>query len=71
MTYARDDGIRTLFRYMPFPTLGDSSDTAEAQRKRVEDFLTVGDLYLPVASQFNDPFEASPQFRIPRKPDGP
>jgi hypothetical protein len=70
VTLAHDEGIRTLYRYMPFPPLSDPGSDANGRRQRVEDFLMLGDLYLPSASQFNDPFEASPLFRIPRRADG-
>ena len=70
VTLAYDEGIRTLYRYMPFPPLNDPAGDAAARRQRVEDLLVHGDLYLPLASQFNDPFEASPLFRIPRRADG-
>lgn len=70
VTLAHDEGIQTLFRYMQYPPLSDWSATSEEHRRRLENFVTLGDLYLPLASQFNDPFETSPHFRIPRKADG-
>jgi hypothetical protein len=55
---------------MPFPPLSDTTAEAEERRRRVERFIAHGELYLPTATQFNDPFEASPQFRIPRNAEG-
>jgi hypothetical protein len=42
VTLAHDEGIRTLYRYMPLPLLSDLGSDANDRRQRVEDFLMLG-----------------------------
>src|SRR5258707_11123293 len=67
---ARDDGVRTLYRYMSFPPSVDSSEIANAVRRRADALVSSGELYFARAEQLNDPFEASPHFFFPRTPEG-
>jgi len=67
---AHKDGIRTLYRYVRFPRLSDKSSDAVEARRRVENLLTHSELYFPTADQFNDPFEAAPNFVIQKVMDG-
>jgi hypothetical protein len=67
---ARDDGVRTLYRYMPFPPLSDTTERARDRRTWAERLLLHGEIYFPLTPQFNDPFETRPHFRIPRQEDG-
>ena len=67
---ARDDGVRTLYRYMSFPPSVDSSEIANAVRQRADALVSFGELYFARAEQLNDPFEASPHLYTPRTGDG-
>jgi hypothetical protein len=67
---ACDDGVRTLYRYMSYPALSDTTERARNRREWVERLLSHHEIYFPLTSQFNDPFETSPQFRILRRDDG-
>lgn len=69
-TNANDDGVRTLFRYVSYPALGDQSPNAIELRRRADALVKLGELYFARAEQLNDPFEASPQFFSPRTPEG-
>jgi hypothetical protein len=67
---AHDDGVRTLYRYMRYPSLGDDSKSAQDRRTWVERVISHGEIYFPLPPEFNDPFETRPHFRIPRRADG-
>jgi len=69
-TSARDDGIRTLYRYMPYPAISDEAQWAQDRRSWVEQLLSRGEIYFPLSPQFNDPFETRPHFRVARHADG-
>jgi hypothetical protein len=68
---ARDDGIRTLYRFMPYPTLSDASPDTADRRLFVERVVSNHEIGFPTASQFNDPFEAALRLAIPRRTNGP
>lgn len=67
---ARDDGWRTLYRYMAYPPLSDAGEAAQDRRRWVERVLSHGEIYFPLSSEFNDPFETRPHCRVARHPDG-
>jgi hypothetical protein len=67
---ARDDGVRTLYRYMRYPALSDTGQWAQDRRTWVQRLLSYGEIYFPLSSQFNDPFETRPHCRVARRPDG-
>jgi hypothetical protein len=67
---AHDEGIRTLYRYMGYPSPRHTTERDRARRTWVERLITFGEVYFPQTSQFNDPFETRPHFRIPRRADG-
>lgn len=67
---ARDDGVRTLYRYMRYPALSDIGQEAQDRRMWVERMLLHGEIYFPLSPQFNDPFETRPHCRVARRPDG-
>jgi hypothetical protein len=69
-TNARDDGVRTLYRYMAYPALNDFGKVAQDRRTWVERLLSHGEIYFPLSSEFNDPFETRPRCRVARRLDG-
>jgi hypothetical protein len=62
---AHRDGIRTLYKYMPYPPQTQQTADALERRRRVEALLHRGELYFATASELNDPFEAAPRFHVP------
>ena len=44
-TLAHDDGLRTLYRYMPYPALSKTSQRARDRRTWVERMLGHGEIY--------------------------
>lgn len=61
---ARKDGVDKLYKFMSYPPDNTGSRDNIEQRRRVVSLLRDGELYLPLAKQMNDPFEAAPHFRI-------
>lgn len=62
---AHRDGVRTLYKFMSYPTDGTAANYNTERRRRVEALLRHGELYFATAQELNDPFEASPHFRFP------
>lgn len=63
-SFAGEDGVYTLFKFMSYPTKKHGCPSDVDRRKWVEDLLTDGELYFPTAPQMNDPFEVSPDFYL-------
>jgi hypothetical protein len=68
-SYAHEDGVRTLYKFMRYPLDGKCPVANGELRRRVDALISQGELYFPTAAQLNDPFEASPLFQI--RDEGP
>lgn len=62
-SYAKDDGVHTLYRFVRYPADGNAPAETREARRRVDDLLLRGKLYFALPPELNDPFEASPALR--------
>jgi hypothetical protein len=63
---AQGDGVSTLYKFMQYPPPDATRADVETRRRWVRDLLLDGKLYFPRPQELNDPFEAQPNFALPK-----